>query len=151
MTDICPAPHRPVARLTALVVGVVVVLVGLLTACGSGSPSDSATSSTVSLPSDFPRSDVPVLDGPLLSAGGSAADGWDVTVQRPATAATGLDDAVARLTSAGFAEQQRTSEGGGRVVVLTATRSGTRYTVVVGSLVGSAGGPNSVFYQVSRG
>ncbi len=147
------APRRVLSRTTLLIAAVAVALCGLLGACGSGSgsPSGSTGPSALSLPSDFPKADVPVLDGPLLSAGGTADEGWNLTVQGPANATTALDDAVADLMKAGYAEQQRTTDGGNKVVVLTATKSGTRYTVEVGAVAGAAGGGNSVFYQVTRG
>lgn len=147
------ASRRVLSRTTLLIAALAVALCGLLGACGSGSgsPSESAGPSALSLPSDFPKSDVPVLDGPLLSAGGTADEGWNLTVQGPANATTALDDAVADLTKAGYAEQQRTTDGGNKVVVLTATKSGTRYTVEVGAVAGAAGGGNSVFYQVTKG
>jgi hypothetical protein len=146
------ASRRHISRVM-LLAAAVLGLCGLLGACGSGSgsPSESTGPSALSLPSDFPRSDVPVLDGPLLSAGGTADEGWNLTVQGPANATTALDDAVRDLTRAGYAEQQRTTDGGNKVVVLTATKSGTRYTVEVGAVAGAAGGGNSVFYQVTRG
>ncbi|MGZ8178409.1 hypothetical protein ACXVUM_10810 [Williamsia sp. SKLECPSW1] len=146
------AGHRR-SRQVVLSVVAVLALCGLVGACGSGSdkPATSTGPSALSLPNDFPRSDVPVLDGTLLSAGGTADEGWNLTVQGPANATTGLDDAVGDLTRAGYTVQQRTTDGGNKVVVLTATKSGTRYTVEVGSVAGSAGGGNSVFYQVSRG
>ncbi|MEH3154140.1 MAG: hypothetical protein PGN29_01885 [Gordonia paraffinivorans] len=147
------APRRVFSRATLLIAAAALALCWLLGACGSGSgsPSESTGPSALSLPSDFPRSDVPVLDGPLLSAGGTAEEGWNLTVQGPANATTALDDAVADLTKSGYAEQQRTTDGGNKVVILTATKSGTRYTVEVGSVAGAAGGGNSVFYQVTRG
>ncbi|GAA2056247.1 hypothetical protein GCM10009722_13510 [Williamsia deligens] len=137
----------------AAVVIAVLAVCGLLGACGSGSdsPAGPGSPSALALPSDFPKDDVPVLDGPLLSAGGTADEGWNLTVQGPATATTALDDAVGDLTKAGYKEVQRTTEGGNKVVVLSATKSGTLYTVEVGSVAGAAGGGNSVFYQVSRG
>ncbi|MGU3292983.1 hypothetical protein [Williamsia sp. M5A3_1d] len=124
----------------------------VLAGCGSGSSSqaESSTTGALQLPADFPRSDVPLIDGALLSAGGSADEGWNLTVQGSSTIAAALDAGVKKLTDAGYREVQRTTDGGNQVVVLTSTRSSTTYTVEVGSVAGAAGGPNSVFYQVSK-
>jgi hypothetical protein len=71
------------------------------TASSSSSASPSATSEK--LPSDFPKSDVPLVDGIVLVARGDKNDGWSVTVQ-PKTK-TGFADAGAALQKAGFTQQ----------------------------------------------
>ncbi|WP_045821678.1 hypothetical protein [Williamsia herbipolensis] len=138
------------ARWVAMVMMLVAAV--LLAGCGSGSSSqaDSSTAGALQLPADFPRADVPLIEGALLSAGGSAGEGWNLTVQGSSTITAALDAGVKKLTDAGYREVQRSTDGGNQVVVLTSTRSSTTYTVEVGSVAGAAGGPNSVFYQVSR-
>lgn len=79
------------------------------TGAGSGSSSTSSTSTAAQapspekLPSDFPKSAVPLVDGIILVARGDKNDGWSVTVQ-PKTK-TGFADAEAALQKAGFTQQ----------------------------------------------
>ncbi|MBT0567019.1 hypothetical protein KIK15_09590 [Williamsia sp. CHRR-6] len=135
------------------VVVVALCAMGLLAGCGSDSSSSSASPSSsgvgVPLPKDFPAERVPVLRGTVLSAGGTAAEGWNLTVQATATVAAALDSAVKTLTDAGYTQQQKTAVGGDQVVILMGKKEGKTYTVQVGSVPGAAGGPNSVFYQVA--
>ncbi|WP_124708750.1 hypothetical protein [Gordonia insulae] len=135
------------ARLVSLFV-VMVAGVALLAACGGGE--DDATTGT-QLPEDFPTQQVPLVEGTVLTADGSRADGWSVTVQGSPDVGNVLDAAVTTLTDAGFTESQRSSDGGQRVVVLSADKGGTTYWVQVGTTAGAAGGGSSVFYQVSVG
>ncbi|GAA1457631.1 hypothetical protein GCM10009619_11680 [Williamsia maris] len=123
----------------------------VLAGCGSddSSPAEPSGPSGVALPDDFPTDQIPLIGGAVLSAGGSADEGWNLTVQGPADTTAALDSAVKTLTDGGFREVQRTTDGGNQVVVVTATKVGKTYTVEVGSVSGAAGGPNSVFYQVS--
>ena len=129
---------------SVLVAGI--ALIALLAAC-SGVEEDRPPGAA--LPQDFPVAQVPLVEGTVLTADGTRADGWAGTVQGAAGAGNILDAAVSTLTDAGFTESQRTTEGGQRVVVLSATKDATDYWVQVGSTPGAAGGPGSVFYQVS--
>ncbi|MEE3849889.1 hypothetical protein VZC37_06070 [Gordonia sp. LSe1-13] len=132
---------RMVGLLVVLVAGIVV-----LAGCGEA---EEAPPAGAALPQDFPADQVPLVNGTVLSADGSRADGWSVTVQSAPGEGNTLDAAVTTLTDNGFTESQRTTEGAQRVVVLSATKEGTDYWVQVGSTSGAAGGPGSVFYQVS--
>ncbi|MGJ0120176.1 hypothetical protein ACQ7HM_13320 [Williamsia sp. MIQD14] len=147
-----PGRRRGVTATRWVAMLMMVIASVLLAGCGSGSSSqaESSTAGALQLPADFPRAEVPLIDGALLSAGGSASEGWNLTVQGSSTIAAALDAGVKKLTDAGYREVQRTTDGGNQVVVLTSTRSSTTYTVEVGSVAGAAGGPNSVFYQVSK-
>ncbi|GAB08452.1 hypothetical protein GOARA_012_00020 [Gordonia araii NBRC 100433] len=122
------------------------VATGLVGACGS---SESGPTGDVALPADFPAKDVPLLDGRLIQASGSRADGWSLTVQGQLGGPNVLDAAVETLTEAGFTESSRTEEGGTRTVILSAKKGDETYWVTVGSSPRAAGGPNSVFYQVN--
>ncbi|GAA1482212.1 hypothetical protein GCM10009624_26520 [Gordonia sinesedis] len=131
-----------IAFLGALLVVAAIVL----TACG-GSEEDTRTG--VPLPDDFPTEQVPLIDGNVLSATGTRKDGWSVTVQGPSNAGNQLDAAVKKLTGAGYAESQRTSDGGQSVVVLSAKKDSTTYWVQVGATPQAAAGGSSVFYLVN--
>lgn len=120
----------------------------VLTACGADTSTNDGMD-TVALPADFPRDAVPLLDGTVLAATGTAKDGWSITVQGKPDAGNALDAAVAKLTDAGFTESSRTNEGGQRAVMASKKTDGTTYWVSVGSSRQAAGGPNSVFYQVN--
>ena len=128
-----------------------VVALFVLAGCGSGdsAPAEPSGPSGVALPDDFPTDQIPLIAGAVLSAGGSAGEGWNLTVQGPANTTAALDSAVKTLTDGGFKQVQKTTDGGNQVVVVTGTKGGKTYTVEVGSVAGAAGGPNSVFYQVS--
>lgn len=145
------APGLRGVRVTASVVAAMIAAVLLVSGCGSDDAAPPQTSATgVALPADFPTAEVPLIAGAtVLSAGGSADEGFNVTVQGPANTTAALDTAVKALTSNGFREVQRTIDGGNKVVVVTASKAGKNYTVEVGSVAGAAGGANSVFYQIS--
>ncbi len=139
------------ARASWWAAALAVLALFVLAGCGSddSSPAQPSGPSGVALPDDFPTDQVPLISGAVLSAGGSADEGWNLTVQGPADTTAALDSAVKTLTGGGFKEVQKTTDGGNQVVVLTASKVGKTYTVEVGSVAGAAGGPNSVFYQVS--
>jgi hypothetical protein len=63
-----------------LLLALVVVLGGLVVSCDSSDPSGPV--GDVSLPADFPRDQVPLLDGRLTQATGTRAEGWSLTVHR---------------------------------------------------------------------
>jgi hypothetical protein len=133
-------------RRPAVMIAAVLLLVGLVAGC---SDEEHAGPEGVPLPSDFPVTQVPLIDGHVLSASGSRADGWEVTVQGPVNAGNQLDAATDTLTDAGFAESHRSTEGGQSVVVLSATEDGTTYWVQIGASPQAAGGGSSVFYLVN--
>ncbi|MDL9946695.1 hypothetical protein QSJ19_14065 [Gordonia sp. ABSL11-1] len=132
-------------RLSTLCVAVLAGI-ALLAGCGGG---DEDRQDGAALPKDFPAAQVPLVEGAVLSADGTRADGWSATVQGSREAGNVLDAAVTTLTDAGFTESSRSSDGGQRVVILSAKKGGTTYWVQVGTAAGAAGGGQSVFYQVS--
>ncbi|MFT4044274.1 MAG: hypothetical protein QM673_14045 [Gordonia sp. (in: high G+C Gram-positive bacteria)] len=116
--------------------------------CASDHP---ARHSGVALPADFPRDQVPLIDGTVLSARGDREAGWSLTVQAPASDTDVLDRAVHTLTAAGYRETQRNGAGGQVVVVLSRDKNGTTYWVQAGASTAAAAGASAVFYQVSIG
>lgn len=70
------------------------------TATDTATTTSSAPAAAATLPSDFPKADVPLVDGKILVATGGASTGWSVTVVP--SAAGGFDAAQAALTKAGF-------------------------------------------------
>ncbi|NDK92326.1 hypothetical protein GYA93_22600 [Gordonia desulfuricans] len=127
------------ALLTALVVTV------LLAGCSSGGDDRRA-----GLPADFPAEQVPLVDGQIIASAGSG-DQWTLTVQAPANAGNPLDGAVRKLTDDGYQENGRDTAGGQTVVRLSSTKDQRTYWVTVGVSPVAAGGPTSLFYQVSTG
>ena len=67
----------------------------------SGGSSEGATSET--LPSDFPKNDVPIIDGTIVVARGDKVNGWSVTVQP--SGKTGFADAKSALEDKGYKVQ----------------------------------------------
>lgn len=134
-------------RLIALV-GAAVLTLAILGACSDDQPSKPAGAA---LPADFPTSQVPLVDGTVLTAEGNAKDGWGVTVQATQRGGNVLDDAVKKLIDAGYTESQRTNAGGSSVVVLSSGGGGQTYWVQVGRTTGAAAGGASVFYMVTTG
>ncbi|MEO9326512.1 hypothetical protein [Gordonia aurantiaca] len=124
------------------------VIGAVLAGCGDD---EQAGPEGVPLPSDFPVTQVPLIDGHVLSASGSRADGWEVTVQGPANGGNQLDVATKKLIESGFAESHRSTEGGQSVVVLSASKDGVTYWVQIGASPQAAGGGSSVFYLVNAG
>src|SRR4051794_33062972 len=91
---------------------------------GSGSGSDAGQKSE-ELPSDFPKADVPLVDGTVVVARGDKDNGWSVTVQ-PSEKKTGFADAQTALKDKGFTEQPGSSE-------TKAVYTSDKYTVAVGT------------------
>ena len=106
--------------------------IAALTGCsGSGSGSSSTPSASASqeaaaksLPSDFPKSDVPLVAGTVIVANGDKNDGWSVTVQPKDK--NGFADAKAALEKAGYTAQPGATDS--RAVYKNAT-----YTVAIGT------------------
>ena len=121
---------------------------GLVAGCSSDSDDGPGG---VSLPKGFPRSEVPLLtDGTVLNVSGDTDDGWSVTLQGPGAEGNALDAAVKKLKDAGYTESQRTTDAGRRVVLLSKKADGHVFWVQVGTIAGAAGGPNALFYQITR-
>ena len=129
-----------------VVLASIVMVGGVLAGCGD---EEQAGPDGVPLPSDFPVTQVPLIDGHVLSASGTRADGWEVTVQGPANAGNQLEAATKKLTDAGFVESHRSTEGGQSVAVLSAAKGGSTYWVQIGASPQAAGGGASVFYLVN--
>lgn len=121
----------------------------LVGACSSDDgDSQSADTNSVALPEDFPDQ-VPLIEGSVLAAGGTAKEGWNLTVAGQADAGNPFDNAATELTDNGYVEQFQREEGGQSVKGYTAEKDGKTYTVVIGTTAGSAVGPNSITYLVS--
>lgn len=129
------------------------VVGGLVAGCSSDSDDGPGG---VSLPKGFPRSEVPLLtDGTVLNVSGDEDDGWSVTLQGPGAEGNALDAAVKKLKDAGYTESQRTTDAGRRVVLLSKNADkdksrGHMFWVQVGTIAGAAGGPNALFYQITK-
>ncbi|MBD0863370.1 hypothetical protein IA539_19540 [Gordonia sp. zg691] len=133
-------------RRPAVLIAAALLVLGLLAGCGG---EEQAGPDGVPLPSDFPVTQVPLIDGHVLSASGTRTDGWEVTVQGPVNAGNQLDAAADKLTEDGYVESHRSSEGGQSVVVLSAAKGGSTYWVQIGASPQAAGGGSSVFYLVN--
>ena len=104
--------------------------IAALTGCsGSGggssaTPSASASqeATSKSLPSDFPKSDVPIVAGTVIVANGDHNDGWSVTVQPKDK--NGFADAKAALEKAGYTVQPGASDS-------KAVYTNAKYTVAI--------------------
>jgi hypothetical protein len=92
-------------------------------AAGSGSGSDEGQKSE-ELPSDFPKADVPLVDGTVVVARGDKDNGWSVTVQPKGK--SGFADAQSALKAKGFTEQPGSTEN-------KAVFTSDKYTVAVGT------------------
>ncbi|MGV9860751.1 hypothetical protein ACWDTD_19150 [Gordonia sp. NPDC003425] len=132
-------------------VGIVVAALACALLVGGCSSDEPDQIKGVPLPADFPREQVPLIDGTALSAQGDRKSGWTLTIQAPATDTNVLDKAVRTLTDAGYSESQRTNDGGQSVVVLSADKDATTYWVQVGVSPAAAAGASAVFYQVTAG
>ncbi|MDL9936988.1 hypothetical protein QSJ18_09570 [Gordonia sp. ABSL1-1] len=120
--------------------------VGVVSGCGTA---EESAPPGAPLPADFPTSEVPLIDGTVLSATGDADHGWIVTMQGPANGGNQLDAAVTKLTDDGYEVNSRDDAGAERTATLTARKGDTTFTVVVGVSPQAAGGTASVIYQVS--
>ena len=130
-------PFVPAAIVAALTIG-------SLAACSSGggntnyvsshtpAASSSATAGSDSgssakseeLPSDFPKDDVPIIDGTVVVARGDKDNGWSVTVQPKGE--NGFADAQSQLKEKGFTEQPGSTDS-------KAVFTSDTYTVAVGT------------------
>ncbi|CAM3085517.1 hypothetical protein DFJ75_3957 [Williamsia muralis] len=146
-----PTPYS--VRMSRVRVVLVLMITGLalvLGACGGDSEeAESTTVGSVNLPQDFPDQ-VPLIEGSILAAGGTAQEGWNLTVAGKPDAGNPFDNAGKVLTDAGFTEEFRRQEGGQTVVGYGADKDGKRYTVVIGTTAGSPSGPTSITYLVSQ-
>ena len=84
--------------------------------------SDEATSEE--LPSDFPKDDVPLIDGTVVVARGNKADGWSITVQPKGK--DGFAEAKSQLEAKGYTAQPDATDS-------KAVYSNDKYTVAVGT------------------
>ncbi|MGH1524690.1 hypothetical protein ACRAWC_11895 [Leifsonia sp. L25] len=75
-------------------------------------------------PSDFPKSDVPIVAGTVLVANGDHNDGWSVTVQPKDK--NGFADAKAALEKAGYTVQPGATDS-------KAVYKNDKYTVAIGT------------------
>ena len=97
----------------------------------SGGSSEGATSET--LPSDFPKNDVPIIDGTIVVARGDKVNGWSVTVQP--SGKTGFADAKSALEDKGYKVQPGATDAaavysnGTYTVALTSSGTAVTYTV----------------------
>jgi hypothetical protein len=106
---------------------------GGLAGCSTGTSSDGSSSSstsasdsgTATIPSSFPKSDVPIVDGKILVAKGDADTGWSVTVIP--TAKTGFADAKAALEKAGFKAEPNAKATDTSTTIF----DGPKYTVIL--------------------
>lgn len=122
---------------------VAALTIGSLAACTSGGNTNYVTSHTPSsssqagsssgsdagqkseeLPSDFPKADVPLVDGTVVVARGDKDNGWSVTVQPKGK--TGFADAQSALKAKGFTEQPGATE-------TKAVYTNDKYTVAIGT------------------
>jgi hypothetical protein len=137
-------------RVRVVVMLVLAGLTLLIGACGSDDKeADSTSAGSLALPGDFP-SQVPVIEGAVLAVGGTAKDGWNLTVAGRADAGDPFDNASTQLLDAGFTEQFQRQEGAESVKGFVAEADGERYTVVIGTTEASVSGPTAITYQVSK-
>jgi hypothetical protein len=90
---------------------------------GSGSGSDEGQKSE-ELPSDFPKADIPLVDGTVVVARGDKDNGWSITVQP--SGKSGFADAQSALKGKGFTEQPGSTDS-------KAVFTNDKYTVAVGT------------------
>ncbi|WP_026919121.1 hypothetical protein [Gordonia shandongensis] len=128
------------AVLIALCAGTVLV------ACGGD---DEPSQDGVSLPSDFPSDDVPLLDGTVQSATGESPK-WKIVVQAPAADGNALENAIAALTDDGFDESSRFDGSAARTVLVSKKVDDGHLWVNVGLSADAAASRSTVIYLVSR-
>ncbi|MFT3660958.1 MAG: hypothetical protein QM809_06060 [Gordonia sp. (in: high G+C Gram-positive bacteria)] len=124
----------------------VVALTGA-TACGSD---DAAAPPGVALPDDFPSDQVPLVGGTVQSAERTDTGSWSVTVQAPANDGNGYDNAVKKLTDAGYRESSTINTGRERGVMMQRETDEGTYWVTVGISAAAQGGQSTVLYTVTR-
>lgn len=133
-----------------LLVALVLLLGGCADPPDEAAPGDSAaqdqggTVGGSGLPAGFPVGEVPVVDGDVVAALGSAGEGWSVTVQVAGDARAVLDDAVSRLAAAGFVARADS----GALGPLTASLESDTWTVVL--LASAVDEADTLNYVVSR-
>lgn len=127
-------PFVPAAIVAALTIGSLAACsstgntnyVSSHTPASSASSSASAGSSDESkseeLPSDFPKDDVPLVDGTIVVARGDKDNGWSVTVQPKGK--DGFADAKSQLESKGYTAQPDATDS-------KAVYSNDKYTVAI--------------------
>ena len=129
-------PFVPAAIVAALTIG-------SLAACSSGgnpnyvsshTPASSSSSTSAAgssdeatseeLPSDFPKDDVPLIDGTIVVARGDKDNGWSVTVQPKGK--DGFAEAKSQLEAKGYTAQPDATDS-------KAVYTNDKYTVAVGT------------------
>ncbi|MBW8871206.1 MAG: hypothetical protein JF618_03200 [Leifsonia sp.] len=88
----------------------------------SSSSDSSAGAKSEELPSDFPKDDVPLVDGTVVVARGDKDNGWSVTVQP--SGKNGFADAKSALEGKGYTQQAGASD-------TSAVYTNDKYTVSV--------------------
>lgn len=121
---------QPQKRMLIPAVIAAALTIGSLAGCSTGgrsdtTPTDSASASAAeTLPSSFPKKDVPLIDGTIMVARGDKDNGWSVTIQPTGT--TGFSDARAALQKAGYKAQSSATD-------TKAVYTTDAYTVAVGT------------------
>ncbi|MGB3303633.1 hypothetical protein [Gordonia sp. (in: high G+C Gram-positive bacteria)] len=130
-----------------LLVALIVMCIGsVLAACGDDKQ---AAPPGVALPGDFPLSDVPLVDGNVLTASGESPK-WQVTVQGKAADGNAFTNAVSKLTDAGYQESSRVDDPQSRSVLLSKDVGDKQLWVNVGLSANASSGASTVIYQISR-
>ena len=114
----------PAALVAALTIASLAGCSGTASESGSTSTPSATQAAAEQLPSDFPKDDVPLVDGQVVVARGDKDNGWSVTVQPKNN--SGFADAKSALEKAGYTQQA----GGTDTKVVYAN---DKYTVAVGT------------------
>jgi hypothetical protein len=127
-------PFVPAAIVAALTIGSLAACssTGNTNYVSSHTPASSSSASAGSsdeakseeLPSDFPKEDVPIIDGTVVVARGDKDNGWSVTVQPKGK--DGFAEAKSQLEAKGYTAQPGGTDS--KVVY-----SNDKYTVAVGT------------------